>query len=305
MATENERELRRQLEEPLNSECRNYPLEESTLLVALLDTPYYPPYVPDTLHYHNCLEIGVCLSGNGRITLCEHTWAFSAGSVVIAPRGVYHCQSNAGDPLTHWRYLVINEDALLRSVPDRYLAVISPFLESIARSGLMLESCGAGSVGALVQQMVDLLRREEGDTRVEQELYVILLLVLLSRESSRPALSLPEQSEHFLRQPIEPALAYVYDHYKEDIHVSELARCCSMSESYFRKQFFRIMGMSPLDYLNQYRIHRSMNLLRTTGDSVQIIAARCGFTSVSAFNRNFKRHALVSPSQWRRSRLNK
>ena len=78
-----------------------------------------------------------------------------------------------------------------------------------------------------------------------------------------------------------------------------------MSESYFRKVFSRIMNQSPLDYVNAYRIHRAMNLLRTSGDSVQSIAARAGFSSIAAFNRNFKQFSGTSPAAWRRSRMNK
>ena len=78
-----------------------------------------------------------------------------------------------------------------------------------------------------------------------------------------------------------------------------------MSESYFRKQFLKIMGQSPLEYVNAYRIHRSMNLLRTTGDSIQNIASRSGFSSIAAYNRNFRQYAGVSPSQWRSVRKHK
>jgi transcriptional regulator GlxA family with amidase domain len=42
-----------------------------------------------------------------------------------------------------------------------------------------------------------------------------------------------------------------------------------------------------------------MNLLRTTSDSIQNIAARSGFSSIAAFNRNFRQQAGTSPSQWR------
>ena len=85
--------------------------------------------------------------------------------------------------------------------------------------------------------------------------------------------------------------------------MSALARICSMSESYFRKQFARIMGMSPMEHVNRYRVHRAMNLLRTTTDSIQNIAMRAGYSSIAAFNRNFKQYAGLSPSDWRRSRL--
>jgi len=306
MATEQEKELRRQLEEPLNTRHRAFPPADNCVLVTMIDSPFYPPYVTDSIHDHNYLEIGVCIAGCGQVFLHDRTWPFSAGSVIVAPRGVFHNQHNAGDLLTHWRYLVINEDCLLRSAPARFHAPISALLEEIRDCGLFLENCADTSLDELVKLMYDLRMRDEGSTALELELCVYLLLLDLARQKSRLSLPLAaEPAAPHQRQPIEPALTYIYEHYKEDIPVSALARSCSMSESYFRKVFSRIMGQSPLDYVNAYRIHRAMNLLRTTNDSIQSVAARSGFSSIAAFNRNFKRLSGASPSEWRRSRINK
>ena len=158
-------------------------------------------------------------------------------------------------------------------------------------------------VDTVMQLMFDLKRRGDGESAAELELCVLLALQLIARHAeSTPLTTAGEIADARQRQPIEAALAYVYEHYKEDIQISTLARSCSMSESYFRKQFLRIMGQSPLEYVNAYRVHRSMNLLRTTDDSIQNIAARSGFSSIAAFNRNFRQYAGVSPSQWRRAR---
>ena len=60
-----------------------------------------------------------------------------------------------------------------------------------------------------------------------------------------------------------------------------------------------------MEHLNRFRIQRAMNLLCTTSDSIQNIAVRAGYSSIAAFNRNFKQYAGTSPSDWRRSRLHK
>ncbi|MGN0997676.1 MAG: helix-turn-helix domain-containing protein, partial [Candidatus Ventricola sp.] len=280
MATEMSEELRRQLEEPLSSACRNYPLEDDALIVAMIDTPYYPPHMPDKPHVHNCLEIGVCLTGSGTVTLRDARWPFHAGSVIVAPRGVYHSQQNAGAPLTHWRYVVINDALLPRLVPEHLRASYAYLSGPFALDGLFLAQ--GESIGEVIRLMFDLYSRADDDFTADLELCTLLLLSLLGHQVTAPAPFPPVgQADTGRRQPIEPALTYVHAHYKEDITTGTLARCCSMSESYFRKQFLRIMGMPPLTYLNQYRIHRSMNLLLTTSDSIQNIAARCGFTSVS------------------------
>ena len=191
-------------------------------------------------------------------------------------------------------------------MPDRFRSAIFALLDGIRETGLFLESSTDSALDSIVKLMYDLHRKGDADAEQQLELCVYLLLLEIARQRSRiPLLSPGEPVDHYQRQPVEPALAYIYEHYKEDIRVSTLARTCLMSESYFRKQFAKIMGMSPMEHVNRYRVHRAMNLLRTTSDPIQNIAVRSGYSSIAAFNRNFKQYAGVSPSEWRRSRLNK
>lgn len=74
-----------------------------------------------------------------------------------------------------------------------------------------------------------------------------------------------------------------------------------MSESHFRRMFTAMVGVSPLEYINRYRIHRSLNLLHSTSESIQNIAARTGFPSITTFNRNFQRCVGQNPSVWRKN----
>ena len=100
---------------------------------------------------------------------------------------------------------------------------------------------------------------------------------------------------------LEPALLYVSRHYAEEILVEQMARSCMMSESHFRRMFTAMVGVSPLEYINRYRIHRSLNLLHSTSESIQNIAARTGFPSITTFNRNFQRCVGQNSSVWRKN----
>ena len=64
-----ENETQSMIENPPNLQCRNYPLATSSMVISLTDIPWYPPYTPDGSHYHNCLEIGLCLSGEGTVEM--------------------------------------------------------------------------------------------------------------------------------------------------------------------------------------------------------------------------------------------
>ncbi|MDO5376752.1 MAG: AraC family transcriptional regulator [Clostridia bacterium] len=298
MISESERELRRQLEEPLSCECRNYPLSGEHALVTLIDTPYYPPYAFDPLHVHNCLEIGFCMAGSGKIRFRGGILPFDVGAVVVMPRGAYHSQKNEGVPMTHWRYLVIDEECLMRRLPEAWRGRTQRLLERAGEGGMLIDGAEYRELSLIVQLMFDLWRNRAEESPPELELGMLLILSLLGGMTEPPQLFAAADPRR--SKPVEPALLYISEHYRQEFAVAELAQSCSMSESYFRKVFSSCMGVSPLDYVNRYRVHRAINLLRTTDEPMQVIAWRCGFSSIAAFNRNFKRYAGMNPSAWRK-----
>ena len=295
------RELRRMLAEPPSGERRDCRLPAEALIAAMIDTPYYPPYAVDVLHCHNTLELGVCVTGCGRIRTRTSEWTFSPGAVLLTPREVLHSQQNEGVLMTRWRYIEVYEDMLLYLAGERRLCAIRTLIES-AGGGMFLPGGQSGEIPQLVQMMFDTKRCGGEESLPELSLFLLLILLLMARHADDVALSISADAPGLA--PVEPALVYVSQNYTHEIRVSDMARSCAMSESYFRKLFARLMGMPPLEYVNRYRIHRALNLLRLTQEPIQNIAARCGFFSLAAFNRNFKRYVGKSPSDWRNGRQN-
>ena len=99
---------------------------------------------------------------------------------------------------------------------------------------------------------------------------------------------------------ITSVLDYVSYHYMEDIKVEDLANICHISETHFRRVFTSYMKMSPLEYINTVRVYTACELLETTDAPVADVAHKCGFTTNSTFNRNFKQLMGVTPLEWRK-----
>ena len=99
---------------------------------------------------------------------------------------------------------------------------------------------------------------------------------------------------------ITSVLDYVSYHYMEDIKVEDLANICHISETHFRRVFTSHMKMSPLEYINTVRVYTACELLETTDAPVADVAHKCGFTTNSTFNRNFKQLMGVTPLEWRK-----
>ena len=282
-----------------NQECRDYKLDGESPLAGLLDNPWYPPYVEDRRHYHNCMEIGVCLSGTGRIEIGRQAWDFTDGAVTVVGRGLHHSQQNTGEPMTYWRYVLVDEELVLREAPARHRATLMKLFAAARKQGLFIDSGdGFQEIHILLRSMFELFKSRQEAARMELEAMVHLLLLLLSR--TRNPVALLETADKKPRRAIEPALSYISENYTQEIRVSQLAASCAMSESYFRKVFLAIMDMPPLEYLNRYRINRSINLLWTTDATFLQIAIQTGFSSVAAYNRNFRRYVGKSPAQWRK-----
>lgn len=284
-----------------NRSVRAYDLSGGLPLVALLDNPWYPPYVLDRPHVHNCMEIGVCLYGVGRVAIGGRSWRFREGSVVVAPRGVEHMQNNEGEPMTHWRYVIVNVEAWVDELPARLRPAARDALGSIPGGAFMESGSTAERFAAIID---DMFRRHTRcrslqDLELDGSLRVLLSLLPEAREGYAEVAFPPAHR----RQTIEPALQYVSRNYAQEVRVEDMAASCAMSESYFRKTFSAIMGMPPLEYLNRFRVNRSVHLLSTSDDTVMTIAGMVGFPSIATYNRNFRRYVGQSPAQWRKNAL--
>ena len=64
------------------------------------------------------------------------------------------------------------------------------------------------------------------------------------------------------------------------------------------------MGITCIDYINDYRLNIATNLLETTDIQVMEIANKVGISNVSYFNRIFKKKFNLTPKEYRKNLKN-
>lgn len=84
------------------------------------------------------------------------------------------------------------------------------------------------------------------------------------------------------------------------INLEEMAGQLSMSYSTFRKSFRKKTGLSPNDYLLNLRLEKAKELLAKTNLTINEIAYKTGFSSISYFSRLFKKKNQVAPKTYRK-----
>jgi len=84
----------------------------------------------------------------------------------------------------------------------------------------------------------------------------------------------------------------------EDFGIEMLASRLAMSHSSLYKKIRRLTGMSLIEFINEYRIYKAVELFRNGSVNVQAVAAQCGFRDIKTFRETFKRKMNMPPKQF-------
>lgn len=99
------------------TEYRNYYLPVDFPLLLLTGEHWKISDIPSSrLHFHNCLEIGVCHSWGGTMKFYSNPLRFKAGDVTCVPRNIPHTTwSDKGDE-SLWSYLYLDPQIMFRDM---------------------------------------------------------------------------------------------------------------------------------------------------------------------------------------------
>ena len=98
---------------------------------------------------------------------------------------------------------------------------------------------------------------------------------------------------------IKDVIKYIEDNYRNDININTLANICHYNEYHFMRFFKKYTGKTCIQFIKNYRLEKSYNLLKTTDLSVTQISFDVGFSNVSYFIRSFKEKYKVTPKELR------
>jgi AraC-like DNA-binding protein len=102
-----------------------------------------------------------------------------------------------------------------------------------------------------------------------------------------------------------PVMEHVLAHHGTTITVSELARIAHLSVSQLQREFIRLFGMSPMDYLIRVRLLIARRRMEETDEPIGNIAVECGFHDQSHFTRYFRERIGMTPGDYRNRFRNK
>ena len=102
------------------------------------------------------------------------------------------------------------------------------------------------------------------------------------------------------RKPLRELESWVLDNLDKPLTVPVLARRVAMSPRNFARVFTQEMKTTPAKFVERLRVEAARRRLEESQNSMETIAAECGFGNVNSMRNVFQRTLKIPPGQYRR-----
>lgn len=282
-------------------EFRFYELPQGESALVLCGDSWIRPYGHDetNLHFHNLLEIGICREGAGDMVLDEETHRYQTNSITVIPENFPHITISDGGGTNFWEYVFIDLRGMIETMFPGNVAFQNEAMESLSKGALITSA----QEKPFLARIIDAIIEETKAHRLYAQRSISLLVQQIVIELLRNDSSIREGQDGAVKgtnmAQIASALDYINKNYQEPMKASQLAELCNMSETHFRRVFEEYINMPPMEYVNLIRVQKACELMKKSNISMEHVAIKCGFTTPSTFNRNFRKFVGTSPYQWK------
>ena len=258
-------------------------------------------------HTHDFVEIVYVAEGEGVECVDERSYAVRRGDLLFIGYGRTHA-FRTDSRLVFYNVCFLPE-VVAKRIENRNQAF--DLLSLTALEELRGESTELGRLRfdgedrhALEFVLREMLREYESDFSERSavlESYMTLMLAKILRKAHAYSVPNGEEFDGVWRALSE----FIDENLREKLTLSALAGKCFYNPSYFSRAFKQKFGVSLVDYIGRERARKAEELLRTTGSSVEEIAALCGFGDKASLYRAFEKHYGCTPTAYRQTIKNK
>jgi AraC-like DNA-binding protein len=257
-------------------------------------------------NWHERLEVVMPLDGPARFRMGEQTVALAAGDLLVVDNLKLH---NLEDfPGFKTRLISISfmpEFVYGAGSPSCDYAFLIPFYAKREGHPHVLHATDplAGPVYLALTQLLDRYFRSR-DVPYAQAGCKVRFLEILYQLARRFQASEVLRSEYLQHRQQAERLArlseYVRENFAKQTSVGRAPQMVHMSQAQFMKVFKKVSGMTFVGHVTRLRIMNALRQLRETDLTIAEIAAKCGFSDQSYFDRRFRQAFGRSPRQYRK-----
>ena len=252
-----------------------------------------------TSHWHEETELTLITEGEGLYQIDLVDYEVKKGDILFVPPLLLHCVSLAQPQneemisetyVFHLNFLGGNSTDICSTryfVPIMNHELILPCLITQKHPAYV-------SIRKIFRQIASLYHEEvPGYELALKGLFLQVIFLLLQYSTKQAKNVLPEEGTP--ADKLKNVLDYIEIHYAKTISVEELAKICCFSEYHFMRFFKKHMNMTCVEYVNNVRLEKAVELFEQGNTSILEVSLSVGFHNLSYFHRAFKNKYGMTP----------
>ncbi|MBR0397035.1 MAG: AraC family transcriptional regulator [Eubacterium sp.] len=253
-------------------------------------------------HWHPEFELHLILRGSIEFRVEGNSVQLKSGQVIyIAPNSIHTARALTENSLSY--NIIILPDLLtgfLQSInrvqDSRPLNTLKPdyfIVDPDAKEGYNIAE--------------SLRKLYYSNTNDYQELFLFENLLAIWRNLllvfPKQVMTVEDPHAALQSERMKAMIDFIHQNYMQSITINEIAESSNISKSECFRCFSTLSEMTPMEYLNNYRLMQACKLLLNTNDSMTDICFQTGFNNTSYFAKKFKTQYGMTPKEYRTNNL--
>lgn len=254
------------------------------------------------LHFHSEYEIIYIQESTGTRFVGNSMTSYAAGAIFLIGSNLPHFLKS--DAVYHsgtsdWRV----KGTIIHFEKDFMYSAINHYPHFVKIKNLLQESqrgiCFDRSKSEKLQHLLQKIPLEKG---IHQLLLFLEILKEMSEFENRTILSTTDFVDETIYDSarIDKVISFLNKNYTRHVSLEEIASFAAMNPAAFCRYFKSKTGKSFKNYILDLRIGYACKLLLMEDSSISQIGSKCGFETVSHFNKTFKKNTGYVPSLYRK-----
>ena len=248
-------------------------------------------------HEHAFYEIYIFISGNVNYIIEGRTYDLRPGDVLLTNNSDIHRPEILPSQYPYERIVIWLNNAFFNGLLDIGEDLTACFKDAANRDYRLFRPNASQLLK--IQDTCRVIEQERSVNRLGSRVMAFSSIMEILVLISRAYYEISDSAQHGVteNQQINQIVAYINNHYHEDLSLESLSSKFYLSKYYLSHKFKQFTGLSLYQFILKKRLTIARNMLMR-GKSVTETYTECGFNDYSNFLKAFKQEFGEKPSQY-------
>lgn len=247
-------------------------------------------------HFHNDIELICVLKGTMDCQTNKEVFPLSKGDICFINKNQIHNLYTDSDS-EHIN--LICSSKLFTGDNEIYDKYIKPVIDDLSFSHVKFDSTlgYTSKIYDLILEIETLLNKKSVAYELDiiSNLHTIFKHLYIAYTKGYNKTKVIDENTIIQHKMID----FIKKNYAQELTLDDIAGSANVSISKCSRVFKEYTRMSPITYLNNFRINMAASMIIKSSETISSIAMECGFSSQSYFNRLFLKEYGVTPKEYR------